>query len=308
MRAGLCAKSVFLTIHMFCWQVAPVLAQQQTSRQAEVEVLSIDRLQGVARKTALRRILVGSRSDGCALRQSLLYYEGRIRPDLRSLVGDSDVGPDAAYLLALIGVPDDLQFIIQSPPPPMLSALSDRWADFVARSLLEPSTEDEWEFLRKCALNEYNDRWADSGAIQTLKLIASPRSRTLLEEAQIRNPSRAQSLAQALTYVGSAPGPLDGSDLGELVARVGPAIKIGNWDGTSKPRKNETGDKAFVDYRFFTGEDVLTYTATFHQVRGVWRLRGVHETMQEFAPPRVTLPRPLPRMLPPPEVQPPVQR
>jgi hypothetical protein len=33
---------------------------------------------------------------------------------------------------------------------------------------------------------------------------------------------------------------------------------------------------------FYTSEDRLTYTATFHRIGGLWRLRGVRETLQEF--------------------------
>lgn len=224
---------------------------------------------------------------------------------MRSLVADSRVGQDAAYLLALIGVPEDLRFIIQSPPPSTGKPLNHRWAYGVACSLLDPNTEEEWRFLRKCVLNEYEDRWVDLGAIQTLKLIASPHSRKILEEAQGRNRFRAVSLARALAYIDSKPAPLNGPDLDELAARVGAAIKFGDWEGTSGPNYSEGNDKAFVDYYSQTGEDRLTYTATFHKIREVWKLRGFRETLQEFAvrgltltPRRFELPQP-PELLPP---------
>jgi len=304
MRANLRLNLVVLSICM----ISPLSAQHQPSNSAETEVLHISSLRGVVRENALRALLIRLQSEPAAVRESILYYEGRIRPDLRALVRDSDVGREAADWLSLIGVPDDLRFILQSPPPGISTVLPNRWAYGVACSLFEPSTEEEWEFLRKCAMNGYDDRWVDFGAIETLKLIASPRSRTILEEAQAGNQFHAEAIGRALAYIRSEPAPLQGPGLSEVVTRVGSAIRFGDWEATGRPRKNEAGDKAFVDYRFFTGEDVLTYTAAFHNVHGIWTLRGVRETMQEFASPRIEIPRPLPPMLPPPEVQPPVQR
>ena len=42
------------------------------------------------------------------------------------------------------------------------------------------------------------------------------------------------------------------------------------------------GDKALIDLVFLTSEDRLIYTATFHKIDGLWRLRGVRETLQQF--------------------------
>jgi hypothetical protein len=74
--------------------------------------------------------------------------------------------------------------------------------------MLEPRSPEEWAFLRKAALNGFNDRWVDYGAIQTLKLIASPRGSQILEEAGQRNPERAKVVATALDYIRSNPPPL----------------------------------------------------------------------------------------------------
>jgi hypothetical protein len=59
---------------------------------------------------------------------------------------------------------------MQLSRPPESSIFGDRWRYAVATSLVSPDDEDEWSFLRRCALNEFNDRWVDAGAIQTLKL------------------------------------------------------------------------------------------------------------------------------------------
>jgi hypothetical protein len=60
--------------------------------------------------------------------------------------------------------------------------------------------------------------------------------------------------------------------------------RIGNWEGNRNTRYNESGDKALVDIEYATSEDRLTHTATFHRIDRFWRLRGIRETFQAFAP------------------------
>ncbi len=100
---------------------------------------------------------------------------------------------------------------------------------------------------------------------------------------------QADALADAVSYRESKPPGLSGSDLEQLTARVAEAIKIGNWVGNSKPLYNEAADKALVDIIFIAGSDRLIYTATFHRTQGVWKLRGVRETMQALLPPPVPI-------------------
>lgn len=242
-------------------------------------------LDGAAQERALRELLAGdsSREQG-RFEDLVFYYEARLRPALRALARDPEVSVRARALLLLIGVPEDLGFIMQLAPPPEDSLLPDRWRYPVATALLNPDLEDEWSFLRKCALNQFNDRWVDSGAIQTLKLIASPRSQEILEEAQKRNGYRATSVAGALKYLKSNPRELADQDLERLASRVAQVIKIGTWRGNGKPRYSESGDKALVDFDFHRGGDHLIYTATFGKTGRVWRLRGARETYQAFAP------------------------
>ena len=150
----------------------------------------------------------------------------------------------------------------------------------MACSLLDPKSEEEWSFLRKCALNEFDDHWVDAGAIQSLRLIASSRSREILIDAQRHNAFRSRLIAEALEHIQSGPLPMVSSNLEELARRVAQEVKHGDWTGNGKPRCSEWGDKALVDLRFSTGLDFLTYTATFHRVDGAWRLRGLQETLQ----------------------------
>jgi hypothetical protein len=192
----------------------------------------------------------------------------------------------------------------------------------VVCALLEPTSESEWALLRNAASGEFDDRWVDWGAIQTLKLIASSRSLQILEEAQQRNEFRAKSIAKAIEYIETNPPPFADRDLKKLAGRVAETIKIGDWEGNEPPRYNQARDKALIDFEFRTAEDLLTYTATFHKLGAVWKLRGVRETLQAMVPPqipppprpRIELPPPpiiapnpdaLPLMLPPPKIRPP---
>ncbi|MCC6234236.1 MAG: hypothetical protein IT580_16450 [Verrucomicrobiales bacterium] len=129
-------------------------------------------------------------------------------------------------------------------------------------------------------MNEYDDLWVDVGAIRTLKLIASQKSKQVLKEVGEKNKDRADSVEDAIKYMESAPASLADEDLVIAGKRVAQAIKVGKWQGTKPPQFNEKKAKALVACEFIAGRDLLIHTATFHKVDGKWRLRGVRETMQ----------------------------
>ena len=233
-------------------------------------------MQGTPQTAALRTVLNRQKD----LSEDVFYYGDRLRPVLLRLLHDAEVGESAAGLLALIAMPEDIRAIIESPRQPKKMVFANRWAYGVTTSLLHPTSEEEWSFLRRCALNELTDRWVDQGAIQSLKLIASPRGQTILEEAQRKNPYRARSVARALEYVVSGPRSLSSSNLQSLAEQVAETIGTGEWRGNSPARCNEMGNKALVDFSFEAGLDRLTYTATFHRTEATWTLRGVRQTMQ----------------------------
>jgi hypothetical protein len=160
----------------------------------------------------------------------------------------------------------------------------DRWRYWVATFLLNPEGEGEWSFLRRCSLNEFDDRWVAAGAIQSLKLIASARSKEILDEVRAQKGPRSDTVAEALEYVQSNSGLPAGRDLEALAAQVAQIVKVGTWKGNEPPRYSKAANKAFVDLKFHSGLDGLTYTATFHKLGDVWVLRGVRETQQQFAP------------------------
>jgi hypothetical protein len=241
---------------------------------------------GKVQQRELRRLLIHPGDDDHSFYESIFYHEAHLRPALLALVHDPKVGAEAANFLTLIGQPDDVRFIIHHPPPSKGQAFPHRWAYGVACSLLDPTLEEDWTFLRYSAVNKYEDGWVEAGAIQTLKLIASPKSVELLEEIQKQNQSRAREVANALEYARSEPSPLTAPNLKDLAARVAQIIKIGRWEGNGEPKYNEANDKALVDLQFSSGRDLLFYTATFWRMQDLWRLHGVSETGQALlAPP-----------------------
>jgi hypothetical protein len=269
-----------LTLNLVILLGGSVNAQNAIVESHDPDLLRVSSLQGKAQRKELRHLLTHFPNNQYRFYESAFYYGDQLRPALRVLVGDPKVGGMAVDFLARLAEPEDLRFIIRNPPRPRHPLVSDRWAYKVACSLLDPRTEEEWSFLRSCTLNRYQDGWTQSGAIQTLKLIASPRSKELLEEAQRQNPSSARAAARALEYIRSEPSSLMASNLEELAARVAQTIKIGNWQGNEKPRYSEGNDKALINFEFSSGRDRLIYTATFCRTQNIWRLRGVRESAQ----------------------------
>jgi hypothetical protein len=156
---------------------------------------------------------------------------------------------------------------------------------WVATALLDPKSEFEWTLLRNAALGVYDDGWADQGAIQTLKLIASTRSRRILEEVPKANPRREDLAARAIAYIDSHPAPLEDADLNRLASRVAQAVKIGQWVKNDPPRYNARRDRALVNSLFTAARDNYIYSATYRRQNGLWKLCGIRETLQQVLPP-----------------------
>ncbi|HWB86447.1 MAG TPA: hypothetical protein VG675_20060 [Bryobacteraceae bacterium] len=139
--------------------------------------------------------------------------------------------------------------------------------------------------------------------MQTLKLIASPEAMEILREAQRENTDRRILAVRAMEYIQSGPQPLAGQDLDALASRVARVVGVGKWTKQTPARFNQAGDKALVDLIYKTAEDRFTYTATFHKISGLWRLRGVRETLQEFVMDGLEAPkRHVPPLATPPEL------
>ncbi len=249
------------------------------------ELLRVAKLDGDERLREFRELLAGEfMAERGQFHDSVFRDEALWRPALRAVAREPEVTLRARELLALIGVPEDLQLIVQLPPPPPPPGFEERWRYAVVTALVNPSSEAEWEFLRRCALHEFGDRWVDAGAIQSLQLSGSQRSRQILEEARRKNTVQVTRIARALKYIDSRPAALVGATLESVTGRLPEILKLGTAMGSGAPRFNRAGDKALVDLRFHSGMDRLTYTATLHKIGDVWALRGIRETMQAFAP------------------------
>jgi hypothetical protein len=250
----------------------------------ELGPADVQRIAALAEKAQideLRELLAADFEDSGEWIDGLVFVqEHRFRTALRALVTDAKVGTAAAQLLAFIGVPEDVRLVVEHAPPPEPDSFEDRWVYGVVSSLLEPTTEKEWAFLRSAALNENDDPWLVFGAITTLKLIASPKSLQILKEAGKIDRDVAEAAEQAIQYIESGPPSLSDEDLVAAGKKAAQAIRFGDWKGNKPPRFNETGDKALVECEFVAGRDLLVHTATFHKVEGRWKLRGVRETMQ----------------------------
>jgi hypothetical protein len=246
--------------------------------QAE-ELRQIVQLSGDDLTSALRNLLT-SNVQG-AFEELAFYYDDRLRLALRSLAEDPEAGIPARSLLAFVGVPEDLRLIAQlGSPKDQNPAFAYRWLSGVTCSLLEPASESEWDLLRESALGKFADGWVTRCAIQSLKLIASPRSRQILEEVQKSNSFGAKLAPNAIEYIQSEPPPLRDQQLEELGRRVAQALGIRTWTGNGAPRYNEAGDKALIIINFDAGSDIYAYTGAFQRVDGIWVLRGIRETMQ----------------------------
>jgi hypothetical protein len=248
---------------------------------APADIRRIAALNGPIQLRELRELLGGDFEDSGGEPEDLMFVrEHRLRSALRGLICDPKVGTRADGTLAFIGVPEDVRLVVANEPSPKGGSLDNRWAYGVVSALLEPSTEQEWTFLKACATNRYDDPWVDAGAIRTLKLIASPRSKLVLEEVARANANRAEDVNEGLRYIDSAPAPLVDVDLIAAGKKLAQAIGIGKWRGNKPPRFNAQKDKALIKCEFIAGSDLLVHTATFEKVRGIWKLRGVRETMQ----------------------------
>jgi hypothetical protein len=252
----------------------------------KVQAADLDRvmqLSGANFDAALRNLLTSDLNEVFqVLAELVFYYEERLRPALRSLIEDPEAGIPARKLLSFIGAPEDLRLVAQLKlrPPKEQEPFEHRWLYDVTCSLLEPASEAEWSLLRESALGEYKDYWVTRGAIQSLKLIASQRSRQILEEVQRGNSFGAELTPSALEYIQSNPQPLRDRQLEELGHRVAQALGYRTWTGNGTPKYNQTGDKAIIPLHFDAGEDRYVFIGTFQRVDGAWVLRGVRETMQ----------------------------
>ena len=259
------------------------------------DVHRVAKLKGEAQRIELRELLRSEfKSDndtivnfGNGLTELIFFYERQFSPALRSLIEDDKVGPLAGDLLAVISNPEDLSMLVQRG----------RQSYLIVSSLLDPNSNEEWAFLRKCALNNEDFRIAGR-AINSLKLIPSKHSLEILQDTYKWNRHMRELVNEAIQYLKSNPQPLTDTSLVELEKKVAKAIQMSGWTGNGIPRFNAEENKALIDFDFIVDcnfaeildmvdaessvklRDLYVYTATFHKVNGVWKLRSLRETMR----------------------------
>lgn len=225
-------------------------------------LFGVSRLAG--QPAALLAYFSGETANPLRAVDPIFYDEVKYRPHLLGLLRDQKFGPPARGLLLLIGYPEDVRKIVGMGVAP------DEMYD-VATALLAPSTETEWAFLRRAATLEYETGWPKRGAIQTLRLLATPRSGRILKEA--------------LDDSQPTPALLRDASIVRLLSNVANAIDAGSLQEIGAPRFNRGGDKALAEFTYRSDSCRYVYLATFHRSGRSWRLRGVREVMQSLLPP-----------------------
>ena len=263
---------------------------------AREEVRRIAKLRGESQVRALQEMVESLRGmdgedfDGYV--QALFDEEPAMRASWRVLIRHPESLGLSAQLVSLFGIPAEVERMVEAGPHQSDKEPDDGWVYAVVCGLLEPQSERAWAMLERAASGGYNDGWADRGAIQTLRLIASPRSRKILLESAETNPKCKEMIAQAVEYIDSGPRPLEDARLQALAERVARASPAGKLLEVGEARFNRAQDKALVEVYYRNGIDLLTYTATFHRMGSVWKLRGFRETKQAMMPPSIPPPRP----------------
>lgn len=237
------------------------------------DVPRVAKLAGQKQIAELRELLAGALKPHGRFDDLIFVHEDTLRPTLRALLKDPVVGPFAGEILALSGVASDIELLLDAVPQAAADRETKRLPYATLSAILNPTTEREWTFLRRCALDAYDAPWIASGAITSLKLSGSAKSIEILKEAARQETASPTRIQKAIAYIESAPPPLSDQDLkkaGELVAKA-----IGGEWTAGDPIFNQRGDKALLPLECVAGSEVSDYAATFHRVAGVWTLRAL---------------------------------
>ena len=223
-----------------------VLLRQVRSKDLE-RVVS---LKGESQRLALRDVILGERNDDMAakeLDELLLSKTSQIHDALLSLTTDEHAKKQASELVAMLALPDDMARILPTPPSSQDGdAFDNRWIYSLVTGLIEPTTESQWELLKRAASGDYDDLWVDAGAIQTLRLNASSRSRSILQEVAAKNADRRKMIDRAVAYIDAGAKPVAEADLIEAGKKAAHAIGFSGWQGNKAPRYSESRDVALI--------------------------------------------------------------
>jgi hypothetical protein len=287
----------------------PLPANRQTISE---KVARAAKLRGNEQVRAVRAILDDAMEGRIVALLELEYavfrHERSLRPALRETRSDPKISRLAIALLGMIGEREDIRRLARALGRTKDSLTLEALSRTVATTIPDSASDDVWTVLRKAAGNAYNNGWADAQAIRTLKLLASPESAEILQEARERNPYRVEAIDEALGYIRSDPVAIVGNDLEHLAERVLRIAARGEWSGSKAPIFNEERDKALIEFEYTTEDCRWRCVATFHRQDKLWRLRSVSESMHSQRLDGLVVPQnqlPVPELLPlPPGVQP----
>jgi hypothetical protein len=206
----------------------------------------------------LRELLPGMAHFDVVFRQ-----EAHLRPALLRLTDDPFVSLESWYVLALIGEPEDMRYLIRTGIVLNGGWLTDTWRGFAAAALIQPETDVEWAFLEHCVKRQ--ELGCAKDAIRSLRLNGSARA------------------AKILTGTGTVVNrePIRDTNLELLARRVAHLVGERCWQSNDKPVFNETGDKAMVAMGF-APSDSVTWIAAFYKSGDEWVLRGARPTVYGF--------------------------
>ena len=229
----------------------------------------------------LRNAFEPNPEKSSSLEEVVFQSADDLRPALRRLLLDPIVKKRVCNILAFVGYPEDIQEIVHTVRLAKVSTTDAHWAYCLVAALLEPSSQRDWTLLRKCAANDFDNRWFEAGAIQSLQLISTAQSLEILEQIHERNRRYHDHVAQAFDYVKSHPMSENrGRDLVGAAERVAKQIHIGHWMRNEPPDLNQSHEWATVTMRFADGNYRPAFSAIFHNNNGAWDLRAIGEDYQ----------------------------
>jgi hypothetical protein len=128
--------------------------------------------------------------------------------------------------------------------------------------------------IRSSLLELLTDPKVGTRAAGILRFIGNPDDLSVLA----KNPPQVANS----TFIEITPHPRSSTNLVEAAAAVAKALetKAGKWTGNKIPRLNDDETMALVDCEFVSDRCSFIYTATFHNIGDVWKLRSVRAISQ----------------------------
>lgn len=93
-------------------------------------------------------------TEESTFREEVRGKEGNLRAELWDLLGVAELGEQAFVALYLIADESDLDRLSRD-----FRLEGGRWLEFFVGSLFQPTTQRQWELLRKAAVQEWQDGW-----------------------------------------------------------------------------------------------------------------------------------------------------